>query len=123
MPPPCQDVVVAEAAAAVLPHAAVDLPGHRYHLGVAAQLEIESKIEAELKTVEFIFVSSSYSRRFQFGFHRVNLHRPTAVTSDEKKATPVTIMTSVKAWCSVLLGSTSPYPTQGPYTRSYFRST
>jgi len=45
---------------------------------VAPQLEFESKFEAKLKSdlSYFSFKALSYGR-FQLGFHRVNLHRPT----------------------------------------------
>jgi hypothetical protein len=48
---------------------------HDVALGLAAQVEIESKT---LKQSDHIVVSSAKcSRRFQHGFDGVNLHRPT----------------------------------------------
>jgi hypothetical protein len=46
-------------------------------LGVAVQVEIESKIEAELKAICNVLFQALSCRRFQRGFDRVNLHRPT----------------------------------------------
>ena len=49
-------------------------PRRTFLRGVAAQVEFESKILKQCITLELLGLTS---RRFQLGFHRVNLHRPT----------------------------------------------
>jgi hypothetical protein len=83
-PPPWLMMVGAEAscealsalameAAAAAAATAPDCP-----LGLAAQVEFESKCEAKFKAVYNILVSSASSRRFQHEFYRGNLHCPTS---------------------------------------------
>jgi len=47
------------------------------YLDVAAQVKIESNIEAKMKAVYNILVSSFQFQAFSKRFHRFNLHRPT----------------------------------------------
>ena len=56
----------------------------RHPLGAAAHVEIVTNILGKLKAVCHLLISTARSRRFQRGFHRVNMHRHTlgvAVTS------------------------------------------
>ena len=49
---------------------------HSRDLGVAAQVEIEAKTWNQL-IIRYFQFQALCSRRFQLGFHRVNLHRLT----------------------------------------------
>jgi hypothetical protein len=49
--------------------------------GVAAQLEIESNVKNQFISFQFHALNS---RRFQHGFDRVNLHRPTEAAQEQR---------------------------------------
>jgi hypothetical protein len=60
------------------------------------QVEIKSKIEAKWRAVYNFLVSSAYYRRFQRGFHQVNLHLPTMNLPATTASTSMPIIGSVR---------------------------
>jgi hypothetical protein len=65
------------------------------HLGVAAQLKFESKNWKQYITLHFQELSS---RRFQLGFHGVDLHRPTLDASTTSSRRTLPFLSQLPMW-------------------------